>query len=73
MARGLLTIVPALWMVAIAIVAVQNATPVAVQFLWGRSVPLPFGVVLGFAVAIAWGVTGAVVALLPAAPPRRRG
>jgi uncharacterized integral membrane protein len=51
MQRLLLVLLPALWVVAIAIVAVQNATPVSIHFLGLRSVELPFGVVLSFGVA----------------------
>ncbi len=48
MPKLLLVIVPAIWIVAIAILSVQNATPVAVKFLGIQSVELPFGVVLSF-------------------------
>jgi uncharacterized integral membrane protein len=51
MQRLLLVFIPALWVAAIAILAVQNATPVAIQFLNFRSVALPVGVVLSFGVA----------------------
>jgi hypothetical protein len=44
----LLVCLPALWIAAIAILSVQNATPVALQFLWFESVELPVGVVLSF-------------------------
>lgn len=36
----------ALWMGAIAIVSVQNATPVRIHFGFWQSIHLPFGVVL---------------------------
>lgn len=51
MKKLLLVLIPAIWVVAIAILSVQNATPVAVQFLTFRSVELPVGVVLSFGVA----------------------
>lgn len=51
MQKLLLVILPAIWIVAIAILSVQNATPVAIQFLGLQSITLPFGVVLSFCVA----------------------
>lgn len=51
MQKLLLVILPAGWIVAIAILSVQNATPVAVQFLGLQSVELPFGVMLSLGVA----------------------
>ena len=51
MQKLFLVIIPALWVIVIAIVSVQNATPISVQFLAFRSVELPFGVVLSFCVA----------------------
>ncbi|MGF1461012.1 MAG: hypothetical protein ACFBSG_18535 [Leptolyngbyaceae cyanobacterium] len=43
--------ISAVWIVAIAILSVQNATPVAVRFLGLKSVELPIGIVLSFGVA----------------------
>lgn len=37
---------------AIAIISVQNATPISIQFLTFQSVKIPVGVVLAFSVAI---------------------
>lgn len=51
MTRFLIVLLPAVWVVAIAIVAVQNATPVSLQFLGLQSVEMPFGVVLAFCAA----------------------
>ncbi|MEM0978726.1 MAG: hypothetical protein AAGH78_00495 [Cyanobacteria bacterium P01_H01_bin.58] len=56
-----LTTISALWIVAIAIIAVQNATPVAIQFLTFQSVALPFGVVLSFCVALGMLTTAALL------------
>jgi uncharacterized integral membrane protein len=64
MQKLLLVLLSAFWMVAIAIVAVQNATPVAIQFLMLRSVELPFGVVLSFCVAGGMMVTMLLLLLL---------
>ncbi|MDA0672767.1 MAG: hypothetical protein O3C67_03555 [Cyanobacteria bacterium] len=57
-----LALLPALWIVAIAILSVQNATPVALRFLWFQSVELPLGVILSFCAAGAMVVTVALVA-----------
>ena len=51
MAKFLLVLIPAFLVVAIAILSVQNATPVSLQFLAFRSVALPFGLWLGFGIA----------------------
>ncbi len=52
MNKFLLVLIPAFWVVAIAILSVQNAEPVALTFLAFRSVALPFGLWLGFGLAI---------------------
>jgi uncharacterized integral membrane protein len=57
----LLALIPALWIAAIAILSVQNATPVSLRFLWFQSVELPLGVVLSFCAAGAMVVTAALV------------
>jgi uncharacterized integral membrane protein len=49
----------ALWIAAIAILSVQNATAVSLQFLAFRSVPMPIGVVLAFSAAL--GMVGGAV------------
>lgn len=50
---NLLTIVIlAGWVVAIAIISVQNATPVALRFLTFQSIQLPVGLVLAFSAAL---------------------
>lgn len=38
----------AIWIAAIALVSVQNATPVALKFIMFESIQLPVGVVLAF-------------------------
>jgi uncharacterized integral membrane protein len=63
MQRSLLILIPAVWVVAIAFISVQNATPVSVVFLAARSVALPFGVILGFCVAGGMIVTALLLAL----------
>jgi uncharacterized integral membrane protein len=50
---NLLTIVIfAGWVVAIAIISVQNATPVSLRFLTFQSIQLPAGLVLAFSAAL---------------------
>jgi hypothetical protein len=72
MARLLLAIIPALWVAAIAIVAVQNATPVSIRLLTLQSIEIPFGVLLAF------GAAGGMIAaalglwLLGLAPAKRK-
>ncbi|QQE67136.1 hypothetical protein GFS31_38480 [Leptolyngbya sp. BL0902] len=46
-----MALIPALWVVAIAIVAVQNATPVSLRLLMLQSIEIPFGVLLAFGAA----------------------
>lgn len=72
MQRLLLVLVPALWVVAIAIVSVQNATPVSVQFLTFRSVELPVGVLLSFGVAGGMAITAVFLQLWGLRQPTQR-
>ena len=69
MTKLVLVAIPALLVVAIAILSVQNATPVALQFLAFRSVALPFGLWLG--VGLAAGMLGSAVVLTMVASQRR--
>jgi uncharacterized integral membrane protein len=64
MQRLLLVLLPALWVIAIAIISVQNATPVSLRFLAFQSVALPFGVVLSFGIAGGMVVTALLLVLL---------
>jgi len=70
MPKLLLVLVPAIWIVAIAILSVQNATPVAIKFLGLQSVELPVGVVLSFLAAGSMVITAGLWWLL--AQGRRR-
>jgi uncharacterized integral membrane protein len=64
----LVSIVIAVWVVAIAIVSVQNAQPISLRFLSFQSIQVPFGLVLAFSagagiIAMAllqplWGIAG---------------
>ena len=69
MNKVLLTLIPAVWVVAMASVSVQNATPVSLKFLSFESVELPFGVVLSFCIAIGMGIGAIVMAVWPHRPP----
>lgn len=42
----------AFWMSAIAILAIQNATPITLRFLFLESVQLPIGLILAFSVSL---------------------
>lgn len=52
MNKFLLVLLPACLVTAIAILSVQNADPVSLNFLMFRSVALPFGLWMGFGLAI---------------------
>lgn len=71
MSKFLVVLLPAVWVVAIAIIAVQNATPVSLQFLNFRSIEMPFGVVLAFCAAGGMGVAAGGVALLSSSRAKR--
>ncbi len=51
MIRLVLALVPAVWVIAIAVIAVQNATPVSFRLLNLQSIEIPFGVLLAFCAA----------------------
>lgn len=70
MIRLALALVPAFWVIAIAIIAVQNATPVSFRLLTLQSVEIPFGVLLAFCVAAGM-VAAALVLLVVGGNPLR--
>ena len=49
----------AFWVCAIAIIAIQNATPVSLTFLFFQSISIPIGLIIAFSVGI-----GLIVAAL---------
>ena len=49
----------AFWVCAIAIIAIQNATPVSLTFLFFQSISIPIGLIIAFSIAI-----GLIVAAL---------
>jgi|GEM_PF-1738728 len=61
------------WVSAIAIVSVQNATPVTLHFLVWRSVSIPFGVVLAFSVTAGAGVMALLQVVWGWLAPRESG
>ncbi|MDB9529085.1 lipopolysaccharide assembly protein LapA domain-containing protein [Oscillatoria sp. CS-180] len=72
MQRFFLVLIPAVWVVAIAIVAVQNATPVAIRFIAFQSVELPFGLVLSFCAAGGMLLTALLMLFLEGRKPSKQ-
>ncbi|MGV0105423.1 LapA family protein [Nostoc sp. DSM 114167] len=62
------SLVVAVWVIAIAIISVQNATPVSLKFLTFQSIQIPMGLVLAFSAGVGligmallqplWGLAG---------------
>ncbi len=52
LANLLTSLVVAFWVIAIAIVSVQNAEPISVKFFSYQSVQIPFGLVLAFSAGV---------------------
>ena len=48
----LISVIIAGWVLAIALISVQNATPVSLKFLAFQSIQVPFGLMLAFWVAV---------------------
>ena len=61
MTKLLIAIVPAVWVAMIAVISVQNATPVSLKFITFRTIEMPMGVAMGFCAA--GGMVGAAVLL----------
>ncbi len=59
-ANLLTSLILAAWIGAIAILAIQNFTPVSLKFLAFESIQLPVGIVLAFSVGL--GVIGGAIA-----------
>lgn len=75
MIRLVFAVVPAVWVVAIAIIAVQNATPVSFRLITLQSIEIPFGVLLAFCAAAGMVATALVLLVLggnPLRSPRRK-
>ncbi len=60
MANILTSLAVALWMVAMAILSVQNAESVSLRFLGLQSIQMPVGIVLGMSAGV--GVIGGAIA-----------
>lgn len=66
MAKLLTSIILAFWVCLIALVAAQNGSRVAVQFLGVQSIQIPLGIVLAFSAAAGMVGTAVVLPLLQA-------
>ncbi|WP_353932882.1 DUF1049 domain-containing protein [Okeanomitos corallinicola TIOX110] len=55
----LIAVIIAVWVLAIALISVQNATPISLRFLFFQSIQVPFGLMLAFWVAV--GLVGVAV------------
>jgi uncharacterized integral membrane protein len=61
MVKFLTALIFAIWIVAIALISVQNATPVALRFLVFETVQIPVGLVLALCSGL--GIVGMAIAL----------
>jgi uncharacterized integral membrane protein len=61
MVRLLIMCIVAIWVSAIALISVQNATPVTLSFLAFQSVQIPLGLVIAFSAAL--GMVGMAIVL----------
>jgi uncharacterized integral membrane protein len=60
LANLLISIVLAAWIAAIALLSIQNITPISLQFLALQTIQIPLGLVLAFSVGV--GVMGGAIA-----------
>ena len=63
MVKLLVAIIPAVLVVAIAILSVQNATPISITFLSATSVALPVGIWLAFGLGAGMAGTALLLSL----------
>jgi uncharacterized integral membrane protein len=63
MANFLTSLILAGWVSAIAILSIQNITPVSLKFLTFETIELPVGIVLAFSVGVG-AISGAIAPLL---------
>lgn len=70
MVNFLASLLLATWVSAIALVSVQNATPVSLRFLMWQSVQIPIGLLIGFSASI--GMVGAALVLPTRSTPQKR-
>jgi uncharacterized integral membrane protein len=59
----LTAIVLAAWLVAIAIISIQNITPINLKFLIYETIQIPFGIVLALSVGVG-AIAGAMAPIL---------
>lgn len=67
-ANLLISLIVTGWVSAIAIVSVQNATPISLKFLGFQSIQMPFGVALAFCAGAGMAGMGLLQPLLGLAP-----
>ncbi|MEB3339706.1 DUF1049 domain-containing protein [Okeania sp.] len=48
----IISLIIALWVSSIAILSIQNATPVSLKFIGFQSINIPIGIILSFSVSI---------------------
>lgn len=63
MNKFLLAMIPAILVLVVSIISVQNATQVSITFLTFRSVELPFGIWMGLSLATGMVGTAAILSL----------
>ncbi len=63
MVKFLVVAIPAVLVMAIAILSAQNGTPVSIAFLNGETTPLPLGLLLAFVFGIGMIVTAFLLSL----------
>ena len=71
MVKLLVVVIPAVLVVAIAILSVQNATLIPLTFLSSQSVPLPVGIWVSLALGIGMIGSALLLSLLGRKKPRR--
>ncbi len=64
MAQFLTTLIVAGWVGAIALISVQNAAPISLQFLFFETIQLPIGLVLGLSTVAGMVGAAAVIPIL---------
>lgn len=60
----------AIWIGVIAVVSIQNITPISLRFLFLRSIEIPLGVVLALSVGVGLSAGAIAPLLLPKPPPQ---
>jgi uncharacterized integral membrane protein len=60
MVNLVVSVIAAVWIALIALLSVQNASLVTVQFIFWKSIELPWGIILAAAVAIGFLIGGCV-------------